>query len=81
MGIIQARKEVSNMNAIAKEVREDVNACPHCDDRADLCKASVASLKIGALVRLKQCKSESYDNCALFLAKCLRSGWQYRYAS
>jgi hypothetical protein len=75
------RKEVNNMNATAKEVREDVNACPYCDDRADVCKASLASLKIGALVRLKQCKSESYDNCALFLAKCLRSGWQYRYAS
>jgi len=68
------------MNATAKEVMEVVNACPYCDDKADVCKASFASLKIGALVRLKQCKNESYDNCVLFLAKCLRSGWQYRYA-
>jgi hypothetical protein len=67
------------MNARVKEVREDVDACPYCDDRSDVCKASVTSLKLGALVRLKRCSSEDYDTCALFLAKCLRSRWQYTY--
>jgi hypothetical protein len=69
------------MNATAKEVRKDFDVCPYCDDTADVCKASVTSLKLGALLRLNRCKSENYDNCSLFLAKCLRSGWQYRYAS
>lgn len=61
------------MNVITKEIRKDVNTCPYCDDKADVCKASLASLQIGALVRLNHCTSESYDNCVLFLAKCLRS--------
>jgi hypothetical protein len=73
------RKEVINMNTIAKEVRGDLDACPFCDAKADVCRASVTSLKIGALVRFKRCNSENYDNCALFLAKCLRSRWQYGY--
>ncbi len=63
------------MNPIADDV------CPYCDDNADECKASITSLKLGALLRSKQCKSDDYDNCSLFLAKCLRSGWQFRYAS
>jgi len=66
------------MNQSVKDTEE---VCPYCDDTADECKASVSSLKIGALLRLKQCKSEDHDNCSLFLAKCLRSGWQFRYAS
>ena len=69
------------MNAAAKEVREDLNACPYCDAKTDVCDASVTSLKIDALVRFDRCNGENYDNCALFLAKCLRRGWQYRYAS
>jgi hypothetical protein len=67
------------MSPISKHLAEDV--CPYCDDSADECKASVTSLKLGALLRLKQCKNEDHDNCSLFLAKCLRSGWQFRYAS
>ena len=67
------------MNQIAKDLAEDV--CPYCDDNADECKASVKSLKIGELLRLNRCSSENYENCSLFLAKCLRSGWQYRYFS
>jgi hypothetical protein len=69
------------MNQIAKSIDEDKEACPYCDDKADVCKASLVSLKIGALVRLNRCNSETYDNCSLFLAKCLRSTRQYRYAS
>ncbi len=66
------------MNQV-KEATEDV--CPYCDNGADECMASVTSLKIGASLRLKRCNSEDHDNCSLFLAKCLRSGWQFRYAS
>jgi len=67
------------MNAITTEVREDLDVCPLCDTKADVCEASVTSLKIGALVRLNRCNSENYDNCALFLSKCLRGKWQYSY--
>ncbi len=73
------RKEVDTMNALATRAREDLDACPYCDVKTDVCKASVTSLKIGALVRLKRCNNENYDNCALFLAKCLRRKWQYSY--
>ena len=67
------------MNATTKAAQQDPDACPYCDDKADVCKASLASLKIGALVRLNRCTSESYDNCVLFLAKCLRSTGRYSY--
>lgn len=67
------------MNATAKEVRKDFDACPYCDDKTDVCKASLASIKIGALVRLNRCTTESYDDCVLFLAKCLRSTRRYSY--
>ena len=69
------------MSHIERNITEDKDVCPYCDDNADVCKASVTSLKLGALLRLNRCNSETYDNCSLFLAKCLRSGWQYRYAS
>lgn len=62
-----------------KPTADDV--CPYCDDTADECRASVTSMKLGALLRSRQCKSDGYDNCSLFLAKCLRSGWQFCYAS
>jgi hypothetical protein len=67
------------MIQIAKDLAEDV--CPYCDYNTDECKASVKSLKIGELLRLNRCNNETYDNCSLFLAKCLRSTRQYRYAS
>ncbi len=75
---LSERKEVNDMNT-KKEVNEDMDACPYCDARADVCKASVTSLKMGALVRFDRCCSENHDNCALFLAKCLRDRWQYSY--
>jgi hypothetical protein len=56
------------------------DACPYCDDNADVCKASVTSLRLGALLRSNRCNSEAYDNWSLFLARCLRSV-RYRYAS
>lgn len=73
------RKGVNNMNAITPELKEDLDACPYCDTKADVCAASVTSLKLGTLVRLNRCNSENYDNCALFLSKCLRGKWQFSY--
>lgn len=67
------------MNVTKKEAGKDFDACPYCDDKTDVCKASLASLKIGALVRFNRCTSESYDNCVLFLAKCLRNTRRYGY--
>jgi len=61
------------MNVVTKQAREDLGVCPYCEATDDVCRASVTSLKIGALARLKRCSSENYDNCALFLAKCLRN--------
>jgi hypothetical protein len=69
------------MNQVEKNITEDKEVCPYCDDNADECKASVATLKLGVLLRLHRCNSESYDSCSLFLATWLRSGGQYRYAS
>jgi hypothetical protein len=65
------------MQAIADEVR-DLESCPYCDTKAEVCEASVTALKIESSVRFNRCNSENYDNCALFLAKCLRKGWQQR---
>jgi len=48
------------MNAMAKEVKEDLDGCPYCDAKTDLCKASVTSLTIGALVRSNGCSSKTY---------------------
>jgi hypothetical protein len=73
------KKEVKKMIAIATKAREDQDVCPYCDARTEVCKASVTSLRIGALVRVNRCNSGNYDNCALFLAKCLRRSWQYSY--
>lgn len=67
------------MNETTAEVSEDLDVCPYCDPKTDVCAASVTSLKLGTLVRLNRCNSENYDNCALFLSKCLRGKWQYSY--
>jgi hypothetical protein len=67
------------MQAITTELKKDMDMCPYCDAKADVCGASVTSLKIGALVRSNRCNSENYDNCALFLSKCLREKWQFSY--
>lgn len=67
------------MNRTPKNRGEDT--CPYCDDTEDECRASVMSLKIGALLRLNRCNTEDYDTCSLFLAKCLRSVQRHSYAS
>jgi len=47
--------------------------CPYCNNTYDICMASVASLKLDKLVRLKYCNSENYYGCVLFLAKRSKS--------
>jgi hypothetical protein len=49
--------------------------CPYCDIRAGVCAASLTSIKLEKSARSDRCNSESYDNCALFLAKSLRLRW------
>ncbi len=65
----------------AKDIMKDKDVCPYCDDKAEVCKASVTSLKLGALLGLNRCGREGHTDCSLFPSKCLRSGWRYRYAS
>jgi len=60
------------MTVLTNEIREELE-CPYCDNNSDVCMASFTSLKLGKLVRFKHCNSENYDDCALFLAKSLRS--------
>jgi DNA-directed RNA polymerase subunit RPC12/RpoP len=60
------------VNVLINEVREDTLMCPYCNTNADICGASLTSIKLEKLVRLNRCSSESYSNCALFLAKSLR---------
>ena len=61
-----------NVNVLINEVREDTLMCPYCNTNADICDASLTSIKLEKLVRLNRCTSESFSNCALFLAKSLR---------
>jgi len=59
------------MSAMATEVREELGECPYCDAKGGVCKASVTSLKIGALVRLMHCNRENYNTCAFYLNTCV----------
>ncbi len=63
------------MNVLTQEMSEDSLMCPYCDTSADVCAASLTSIKLEKSVRSNRCNSESYDNCALFLAKSLRLRW------
>ena len=63
------------MNVLTKEFREDLMECPFCNNNADVCAASLLSLKLGKLLRFNHCNSENYDDCAIFLARSLRSRW------
>ena len=62
------------MNAKTMKMKEHLNVCPYCDSEADICEASVASLKIGAIARLKRCNSENYETCVLYMSKCYAGG-------
>jgi hypothetical protein len=63
------------MNALRQGMREGSLMCPYCDTNADVCAASLTSIKLEKSVRSGRCNSESYYNCALFLAKSLRLRW------
>ena len=47
-------------------------SCPYCNIEADICSASLSSLRLGILTRLNYCGGDNYDNCAICLAKNLR---------
>ena len=63
------------MNVLINEMSGGSLICPYCDTNTDVCAASLTSLKIEKSLRANRCSSESYDNCALFLAKSLRLRW------
>ncbi|MBI4688418.1 MAG: hypothetical protein HY756_11715 [Nitrospirae bacterium] len=46
--------------------------CPYCGIDADICKASVSSMRLGPKTKILYCSSRVYDNCPIFLAKLLR---------
>lgn len=60
------------MNVLMDGMAEDPLMCPYCDTSTNVCGASLTSIKLEKSILLNRCGGESYDNCALFLAKCLR---------
>lgn len=63
------------MNALMEDIGNDFEVqCPYCNVKADVCGASLTSLRLGIWTRLKYCSSNNYDDCVLFLSKSLRSG-------
>ncbi len=60
------------MTVMTNIMKEDLE-CPYCNNTYDICMASFASLKLDKSVRLKHGNTEHFDDCALFLAKRLRS--------
>jgi hypothetical protein len=63
------------MNVLMQDMGEGSLMCPYCDSSADVCSASLTFIKLEKSVRSARCNSESYYNCALFLAKSLRLRW------
>jgi len=63
------------MSILIQGISEGALMCPYCDTSAGVCDASLTAIKLEKSVRSNRCNSESYDNCALFLAKSLRLRW------
>jgi hypothetical protein len=63
------------MNVLIQEMSEGSLVCPYCDTDANVCAASLTSIRLEKSVRSNRCNSDSYDSCALFLAKSLRLRW------
>ena len=62
------------MNTLAITMNEVPEvSCPYGDIIADVCRASISSMKLGMIASLYRCISEDYDGCPIFLAKILRS--------
>jgi hypothetical protein len=71
----QKRGKEENMNTLTININEVTEAsCPYGDLIADVCRASISSMKLGLIGCLKYCTSEDYDGCPIFLAKILRNG-------
>ncbi len=66
------------MNVLTNEIDEHALLCPYCENDADICPASLTSIRLEKSVRLTRCSSENYDNCSLFLAKGLRLRWYHQ---
>lgn len=49
-------------------------SCPYSDMIAEICSASISSMKLGLKASLNYCSSEGYDGCPIFLANILRNG-------
>jgi hypothetical protein len=49
----------------------DDDKCPY-DSTDDICKAANSSFRIMPEKRSGICRTENYDNCAIFLSKCLQ---------
>lgn len=62
------------MNTLTINLNEvsEVSFCPYGDIIADVCRASISSIKLGLIAGMKYCTSEDYDGCPIFLAKILR---------
>jgi len=61
------------MNTLTIDIKEVTEAsCPYGDIIANVCRASISSMKLGLIASLKYCTSEDYDGCPIFLAKIIR---------
>ncbi len=61
------------MNTLTIDIKEVTEAsCPYSDIIANVCRASISSMKLGLIASLKYCTSEDYDGCPIFLAKIIR---------
>jgi len=53
------------------DIREP-DLCPYHDRSANVCRASLSSIRIDGNRCAGYCSCDNFDNCALFLAKTLR---------
>ena len=61
------------MNTLTADINEVAkSSCPYGDMIADVCRASLSSMKLRLTAALSHCASEDYDGCPIFLAKILR---------
>jgi hypothetical protein len=47
------------------------NHCPYCNTETEVCDASISSLLLDSQKRSRFCENEDYDDCPIFLARCL----------
>jgi hypothetical protein len=62
------------MNTLTSRLNEFTEeTCPYEDVIADVCRASITSMKLGVKAGFKFCAGEEYNGCPIFLAKILRT--------